>query len=605
MWLNPERLLSPKAAVLGSIVRLAPGATPKQAADELTRRFAKRVREGAPPIYDDSAGAKVLLTSGARGLNRLREKYGTPLALVSRLVGLALAVACANVACLLLVRALRRRREIAVRLALGSSRRRLMSLVLTEGLVLAVFGTAGGLALGIASTRLLAVTLVPDLPIEALAWARPSFGLLAATSGVVAAVTLVFASVPAALAWRVEARSDLQPARSLGAGWARGATWVGRLSRGIVACEVASCCVLLVGTGLFVRTLAEYARFDPGFRTDHLLTVAVEPVLGEGASAISSDDVAALARRLAGLPGVERATWSSQPFLDESVTMTLVGNGSPGSGPSETAAVMAVGSDFFRTLETPVRAGRDVADSDAQAPAVWINEAFAAKYRANGDPLGRPLFVGGREAFVTGVVADTSLGLVTEPKPPVVFVPARDEARYLVLRTSVPPLSLANDVEAAAAAVAPHLLVASVKDEADHISQQTGHQRLLATTSAGLGGLTLLLACVGLYGVLSYSVSRRGGEIAIRMSLGALATDVVRLVVGEGARVVLAGLALGALAAWWTARSFEHYLFGVGTLDLASYLMATASLVLVSALAMALPARRATQLDPAVVLRAE
>ncbi len=606
--LTTDVLLHPEAAVLGTVARLAPGVSPERARTELGRRFGELVRGGLSPIYDAEAGTDVVLASVARGLNRLRSDYAKPLALVDRLVWLALAVACANIACLLLARALRRRREIAVRVALGAGRGRLLAQLLTEGLVLAVLGTVGGLALGAWGTRLLALGFDPGLGPGDLARAWPSSSLLISASAVVVAATLLFALAPGALAWRVSAATDLQPARSLGAGWSRSAGWFGRLSRAVVAAEVAGCCILLVGAGLFARTLARYASYDPGFRTDHLLTVAVEPVIGKPAGGAGAADIAAAGERLSGLPGVESATWASLPLVGGGGRMGPVWIGPRSQGPSEMASLFAVGPRFFRTMGIAILAGEDVSAVDAKAPAVWINESFVARCCSRGDPLGRPLNVSGRgESFVAGVVEDTytCLGWLCKSAQPTVFVPARDEARHLMLRTTAVPLSLADTVRATLREAAPRLLVGSVQDLAGQVAGQTKDQRLLAAASVGLGGLTLLLAAVGLFGVLAYSVSRRGGEIAIRMSLGARRADVVRLVAAEGSRVVFVGMAVGVVGAWWTARSFAHYLFGVGVLDPGSYMLAGSALLLVCAVATIFPARRATQVDPAVALRTE
>lgn len=612
-WVDAERMRAPDALVLGTLVRLRPDVDPQRVRDELATSFRQLLVEGAAPVYDFSKGADVTLTSVEHGLNSLRTGYGGPLRLLDYLVRLTLAVACANVACLLLARALRRRREIATRLAIGSGPYRLLFQLFTEGLVLALFGAALGLALGFWGSRVLALALSPGIDVGALTWTSPSLSLLGRTAALTALTTLGFALVPAWAAWRSDPAADLVPSRSVGAGWALGSGRLGCLARLVVVAEVAASLVLLVGAGLFVRTLTSYAEFDPGFRTDHLLTVAATPVIGAGESPGGPAELGALQENLAALPGIEQATWTTLPILGEGVM--FAGIWSPGWDPSPgTVVVRTVGPRFFGTMGIAILAGRDVTEADWAdgGGGVWLNEALADQAFPEGSALGTTLRVADAiERPVVGIVADTAAGYIdAEPPRPAAYVAGAvvgvwDTTRYLVLRTSVPPLSVAQAVEATARRSAPDLLVRGVKDEAQHVAAQTSHQRLLAAAAAALGALTLVLAAVGLYGVLAYSVSRRTGEIAIRMSLGALPMQVLRLVLSEGALVVLAGVCLGAIAAWWTSRSFSHFLFGIGTLDVPSYVGASVLLVVLATIAMYLPARRASRVDPAVALRAE
>jgi predicted permease len=601
---NPTHLLDDQALVLGSVARLRPGIPMEAARTELRERFRRLIEDGST-VFDPRKGADVALVSAERGMSSFQLGYGAAFHLLSRLVVLGLAVACANIACLLLARSVARRREIAVRLAIGAGRRRLLTQLLTEGLVLSLLGATAGLALGFWGSRLIALALTPDMQREALSWTHPSAALIGLTTAVVSLTTLVFALVPAWAAWRVEPASALQPARAVGRGTRLAGKGASRMAQWIVAAEVAGTLVLLVGAGLFVRTVIRFVTYDPGFRTDHLLTVGISPVIGKAETAAVSADIAALQTRLSHLGGVESVTWSSLPTLG-AVTFVPVSFGD--TQRIESVASFLVGPHFFSTMGMKLIAGRDVEASECHegAPTVWINSSLARLHFNGSRSVGaRIRLLDGSDLVVAGIVADTSLGSIQMRRQSAMYQPARADARYFMLRTQVPPLGLAAIAEAAAHDAAPHLLVQSIEDGTERLRGEAAVQRLLAEASLALGGLTLLLAAVGLYGVLSYSVSRRTGEIAIRMSLGAVRADVLRLILGEGSRVVLAGAALGAVGAYCAARGFDHFLFGVRPLDPLTYAAATLLLLAVAALAAYIPASRASRVDPAVALRAE
>jgi predicted permease len=599
---DPRNLLADRALVLGVVGRVSPGIRMDQAQVELLELFRRAIEDDARRVFDVTKLADVTLASAEHGMSSFQATYSGALELLGRLVTLALAVACANIACLLLARSVARRREIAVRLAIGAGRGRLLTQLLTEGLVLSLLGAALGIALGFWGSRFLALSLDPGMRAEALTWTRPGAGLWVLTTAVVSFTTLVFALVPAWAARRVQPARDLQPARALGNGTRLAGNRAGWIAQWIVAAEVAATLVLLVCAGLFVRTVIHFVTFDPGFQADHLLTVAVSPAMDQDASAVGAE-VEALRARVARVRGVEAATWSSRPLLGGGMMMGVFPFGSGDHMTSDPVAELFVGPRFFRTMGVPLIVGRDVEESDcrAGAPSVWISRSLADLHFSGINSVGAS-WVG---HVVAGVVGDTYLDNIRSPRQPTVYFPRPTAGGYLQLRTAGAPLSLAGPVEAAAHELAPHLLIRSMNDAAQQLEAEAGDQRLLAGASLALGGLTLLLAAVGLYGVLSYSVSRRTGEIAIRMALGAVRTDVLRLILGDGSRVVLAGALLGAVGSYWAARSFAHFLFGVRPLDPLTYAVATLVLLTVAALATYLPASRASRVDPAVALRAE
>jgi MacB-like periplasmic core domain/FtsX-like permease family len=271
---------------------------------------------------------------------------------------------------------------------------------------------------------------------------------------------------------------------------------------------------------------------------------------------------------------------------------------------SEMVDWLTVGPGFFATMGIPLVAGRDVEldDCKKEVQSVWINQRLAERLSPARSPVGSQ--VSGKYA-VAGVVGDTRQGWFRRELQPTVYMPGRAGVRYFTVRTSVEPSSLATSVIEAVRATSPRLLAHAVTDEGRRVAQATSQERLLTEASLAFGGLTLLLAAIGIYGVLSYSVARRTGEIAIRMSLGAARGDVLWLVLGEGLRVATLGAAAGLLAAYWVVRLFASFLFGVSPLDGLSYAAATVILLGVAALASYLPAARASRVDPMVALRAE
>jgi len=599
-----HRLLGDRSGLLAAIGRLKPGTTVAEASAELRGRLQDILAEGRVFPWKPEHRPGVALASASRGLDALQFSYGGALRLLRGLVALVLVVACANIANLLLARASVRRRELAVRLALGAGRKRLLAQLLTEGLLLSLLGTATGVVVGLLSSRIMAVLLVPGIETGAFAWSRPSTSMLGLAASLCVATTLIFGLVPAWAAWRVTPSRDLH-AGGTGTKGSRGST----VGRWVVSGEVGIALVLLVGAGLLARTVVNLVSFRPGFRADHLLTVGVTSVFDPAHPSDVGAHADALRARLAAMPGVRSATWSGLPLLGQSKRMGAI---AAGDGPSLSAEMvdwLNVGPGFFATVEMPVLAGREVEERDLQkgSPAVWINRALANRFFPRGNALGAVLRLLGRygDSEVAGVVADARYGGIRLDIKPTVYVPDRTEVGCFLLRTAVDPLVLAADARQAVRSVAPRLLVDQIQDERLFLAASTSRERMLAAVSLGLGGLVLVLAALGIYGVLSYSVTRRTGEIAIRMSLGALRTDVLRLVLGEGVRVVCVGAVCGILGAYWTGRFLKSFLFEVQPLDALTYVGATLVLVVVAGLAAYLPAARASAVDPLVALRSE
>jgi predicted permease len=605
---NPDavlaRLLGDRSELLAAFGRLKPGVSIAEAKADLPGILDAMLDDGHDYPFKREQRPAVALVSARSGLNAMRSFYGRPLGLLRGLVALVLVVAWANIANLLLARASVRRREIAVRLALGAGRDRLLAQLLTEGLLLSVLGTGSGLLLGLAASRIIATLLVPGIETGAFAWSRPSLSLLGLTTVLSLITTVIFGLVPAWAAWRVAPGTDLHSGGT-GAQGVRGS----HVSRWVVSAEVGIALVLLVGSGLLVRTVFNLVTFDPGFRSDHLLAVGVSPALDRDHPSEIGDHADLLRARLQALPGVRSATWSSYALLGQGrrVGMVLLGDGPNMRG--EMVDWLNVGPAFFETVEMPLLAGRQVQENDVRpgAAALWVNRAFADRYLAGHGPIGAVVRLGGAPINheVAGVVANARYQSIRADIEPTVYVPTRPEANYFLLRTSIDPLALGPDVRRTIASVSPRLVVQEIRDTRLMVAASTSQERLLASVSLGLGGLVLVLAAIGIYGVLSYSVSRRTSEIAVRMALGAVRQDVLRLVVGEGLRVVGAGAVLGVLGAYWSGRFLKAFLFEVQPLDAVTYVGATIVLVTVAALAAYLPAARASRVDPLVALRSE
>jgi len=376
------RMLGDRSGLLAAIGRLNPGVTLDEAGTDLTEVLNALLDDRGEYPFKREQRPGIALVSARSGLNALGSFYGRPIRLLRGLVALALVVAWANIANLLLARASVRRREIAVRLALGAGRPRLLAQLLTEGLLLSVLGTAAGLLLGLLGSRIIAVLLVPGIETGAFAWSRPSAALLGLMTALSLVTTVIFGLVPAWAAWRVAPGTDLHSGGP-GAHGVRGS----RVSRWVVSGEVAVALVLLVGSGLLVRTVVNLMTFDPGFRSDHLLAVGVSSALDRDHPSEIGEHADLLRARLQALPGVRSATWSSYALLGQGKQMGIVFLGDEPNARVEMVDWLNVGPAFFETVEMPLLAGRQVEESDLRpgAPALWVNRAFADRYLAGQD----------------------------------------------------------------------------------------------------------------------------------------------------------------------------------------------------------------------------
>ena len=607
-----SRLQDRRAWWLAVIGRLEPGWTIERASAQLNAISPALFASTVPPTYRPETVKhyrqfRLGALPASTGVSTLRDDYEAPLWLLLSIAGLVLLIACANLANLMLARATVREREIAVRLAMGASRGRIVRQLLAESLLLAVCGSAFGVFLSAALSAFL-VSLFGDAVVIEL---RADSHALAFTAALAVGACLFFGLAPAVRATRAEAASVI---KSGGRGTTSGRESFG-LRRTLVVVQLALSLVLVVGALLFVRTLQNLMHVDPGFRNDGGVLVAALDYRRTGAA---DAQLASLRQdaldRVGRTPGVRSAAAVFIPPLEGSGwNKGIIVNGAP----QRASNLNWVSSGFFSTMGTPLLRGRDFNDRDTLAsPRVAIvNESFAHVFFGGTDPIGRSfqLTEGPGEpqpAYqVVGLVRDTKYVDLREAFGPIAYFPTRQDPKpipfqSLVIRSAQPGASLSAAVKQAIGEAHPNILI-----RFDTLSSQIGRtllrERLMATLSAFFGALAGIIAVVGLYGVMSYMVARRRNEIGVRMALGADGAAVVRMVLRDATRLLTVGLAIGLALAILAARVAESFLYGLTPGDPSTLAAAVAGLFAVGALASYLPARRAARLEAFTVLREE
>lgn len=588
----------------GAFGRLKPGVTLAQAQaemDEIQQRLAQRYPE-------TNAQIGAALQPIAAILSSVRPAF-TVLALA---VGFLLTIACANVAGLLLARGAARQKEIAVRAALGASRGRIVRQVLGESLLLAIIGGVVGLGLAAVSLRLLRNALpdvIPRLKEMTVDW--PVLGFTVAASLLTG---VLFGILPAL---RIS-RANVSMMLNDGGGKGAASSGSQRARTLLLTGEVALAVVLLVGAGLLIRSFANLASVETGFRADHLLTMKISlPESGYGDAVRRANFARNVLRRLSSVPGVRSASAiSTLPFRSYFINLPTRAAPYQIEGEAElpalerpTADVRIVGTDFLATMGIRLARGRDfsIHDDRNSRDVAIVNEALAR--RAGMDVLGKRVRMGQnglRE--IVGVVPDVRLYNLDGPVRPAIFVPY-DQAPAtiftLLVRSSGDPAGVAGAARREILAEDASQAVADVQTMEQVISDSLLLRRLSMSMLAVFAGLALLLAAIGIYGLTAYSVSRRTREIGLRMALGAERRDILQLVVGRGVLVGLIGVALGIPGALAMARLMRGMLYGVGPSDPIVFAGVAALLVTLAAVASYVPARRAIRIDPVVALKHE
>jgi putative ABC transport system permease protein len=597
--LDPAK--APRGSVfLQGIARLKPGVSVEQ-----TRAELGALGEAIAQEFPEEKGTRILLTTlHERVIGSVR----TPLLALLGAVGLVLLMACANIANLLLARATARSREVAVRIAIGASPSRLVRQLLTESLVL---GGAGAVAGVVLSWWLLDVLLSMSPPgTPRLEGVRVDGVALAFAAGLALATSLVFGLAPAVHAMRSRVTEALNEGGRGGTGSRRAIS----ARSAFIVVEMALAVMLLVGAGLLMRSLTNMISVDPGFQPGRLLVAG----LSLPPAAYQTDDqvrnfYAGLLDRMQETPGVDGAGFVSVlPFSgnDTDTTFFLEGQPEPTEpGTSPTAWFRVVSAGLFRAIGMRLEAGRFIEPTDTAATerVVVVNRALANRYFGGANPVGRRIMLGrDRPTMVIGVVADVHHRSLRENPLPQMYLSSAQmprRAMTVVVKTSREPASLAPALRAAVAALDPSLPVANVNTMESLVADSLALPRLLSNLMAAFAVAALLMAAIGIYGLMSYSVSERTREFGIRAALGAGAGDVLRLVMGQAAWLTAVALGVGAAAAYGVGRLIGSLLFGVTANDAATFAGTALLLALVSLAAGVLPARRATRVNPVIALR--
>jgi predicted permease len=614
------------------IGRLRPGVSVAQAQAEMDTIFRQQndavaAASGAnwtPTQRRNHFERNIRLEAGGVGYTRLRQQFRQPLFILLATVALVLLIACVNVANLLLARAATRRKEIAVRLALGAGRFRLLRQLLTESVLLSLLGGAAGLLFARVCLRAL-VTYLPQQSQAALDVA-PDARVLAFTLMVSVLTGLLFGLVPAWQATRLNLTASLKDQTGASTSRSRLA-----LNKMLVITQVALSLFLLIGAGLFVRSLRNLRTLDVGMNYENIVQFSLDTGSGYNAQQ-RSDLYKRVLARLEALPGAQSATLLYFSLLsgggvDFGVT---VPGYTPAPDENLSCNVMEVGPRFFETMKMPILAGRDFGPQDerpvppnsqpaaagppsmATAPPQYavINQTMARYFFGNENPVGKR-FITKKDwpIEIIGVTKDAKYLNLREQPPRTFYLyyfqqPQRG-GMTLQLRTSGETADYAATIGRLVRELDPQVQVVGLRMMTDVVNESLVQERFIAQTATAFSLFALLLACVGLYGVMSYAVTRRTNEIGIRMALGARGADVVRLVMRETLLLVVIGIAIGLSAALATTRLVASLLYGLTPNDPLTIAAASALLLAVAVLAGYLPARRAAQVDPMVALRCE
>ena len=589
------------------IGRLKPGLTLAQVQANLDGPFQQAARSGMEAyqrtLTTEQRGLssnrrgeyvpRLLALSAAHGVYDLDQNLARSASILAAVVVLVLLIVCANVANLLLSRAAERRKELSVRLSVGATRGRLVRQLLTESLVLSGLGGVLGAVVGYYSRQLL--PLGQNVPLD---WRV--FGFVAGLSMLTG---IAFGLLPAFRATRLDVAGALKEnSRSV-------SSTRSRLGKALLVAQVAISLVLVIGAGLFLRTLSNLRSVDVGFNPNNLLMFSVNPLLNRYDQDRSRLLYKQIEDEVKALPGVRSLALARSGLLSGSTSIS--GIWLQGAGESTNVHMMAVGPRFFQTMEIPMLMGRDIAESDGlTAPkVVVINETAARKFFPDASAIGQRFGFQAEkrtEYEVVGVIRDTKYNSLRDDVPPTIYqayaqFPTR--GMTFIVRTASDPSALIEPVRGAVRRADSTLPVTGVATQTEQIERRFEQEKVFAQAYTLFGGLALTLAAIGLFGLLSYNVSRRTNEIGIRMALGAANRSVARMVIMESLVVVAIGVVIGVAGAFAAGRFVATILFGLEPADPITMALAVALIVVVALAAAYAPARRAARIDPMVALR--
>jgi putative ABC transport system permease protein len=594
-----------------AIGRLKAGVSVERARAELDGIYQAFIKDSSSTAEDRwDYFARIELTPASRGLDTLRRQYSQPLRMLMIVVTGVLLIACANVANLLLARASSRQKEFALRLALGSSRARLVRQLLTESLLLVALGGLAGLLIARWCSAFLvnffASGISPisiDLPLDGR--------VLLFTAGLSLLTVLIFGTAPALQSARV----DLNPILKDSASTTTSTRSRLRGGKPLIIFQIALSLVLLIGAGLFLRTLQNLKKLDPGFNRERVLTMYLGPPEAEYQRPRLSGLWLEILRRVETIPGVRSASVSQLSPLsghDRGALIKAISGLAPKAGGDMRIRLNHVSPGYFTTMGIAVLQGRSFTESDNEsAPKVALfNETASRHYFDDRNPIGARLTLMNETYEIVGVVRDSKHNSLRDDIPRLLYLPAlqpvdRLSHMFLALRTDSNPTDFVSAVRNEIRAAGTGILITKITTLSEQVDQSLLQERLISMLSIVFGSLALLLACIGLYGVMSYDVLRRKQEIGVRMALGAQTTDVLKLIVKQGMALALIGVGIGIVVSLALTRLLKTLLFGVSATDAMTFTAIALLLSLIALLACWIPARRATKVDPMVALRCE
>jgi len=608
---------NPRSRWLVLLARLKPGVSIDQAEAGINVLYRQINEEELKTLPDASerfrknfVAKHLFVRPGARGRSDLRDEFSTPIIVLMGMVGLVLLIACANVANLLLARGAARHKEVAIRLALGASRAAIVRQRLVESLLLSLIGGAIGVPFAWWATGLLVKALPSDGAAAHALRATPDLRVVLFALAVSIVTAVLFGLAPALHSSKPALTSTLKDESGSIAG---GGTQA-RFRKGLVIAQVALSVLLLAGAALFARSLFNLKNLNPGFQTEHLLSFSVEPALSGYTEQQALRIFDRVQKQISAVPGVVSTAASSIPLMTNSewsATVRVEGYEAK-EGENMNPEVNAVGPDYFSTMGQPLIMGREFTERDAAgAPKVAIiNETMAKYYFPDKNPLGR--HIGWRrnkdiDIEIVGVVKDAKSATLRDKIERFVYSPYMQEdgltqmTFYVRARGEV--TTMASAVRAAVQQIDSNLPIFEMKTMDQQLDESLFIERMVAALSVTFGALATLLAAIGLYGVMSYSVARRTREIGIRMALGAERASVLWLVLREVSLLVSAGLIVGVPVSLALGRLVQSQLFELSSMDPMAIGAATALLAGVALMAGYLPARRATRVDPMLALR--
>jgi predicted permease len=606
----PPKQMAANAIWMELIGRLQPGVTADQASSALSSIFSGASTSVPDAMFKTNDAPRIELASAARGLATLRRNFSQALFALMAAVALVLLISCVNISGLMLARSAARRREIGTRIALGASRGRIVSQVLSENLLLSLAGGAVGILLGEQGARVLVTFLSRNWSLPLELDVRLDLRVLVFTLVVSVLVAFASALVPALSSGRRDLLSFLRT-ETRSASPITGRRFVfGSL---IVVVQIAIAMPILTGAALVVRTLGNLKAENVGFEPQHLLVFRVDSDFSQKNRNTLYRD---LQDQLASLPGVTSVSRSGVALLSNSGMAGPIR--SDGPSPVEVRAHgLPMSSNFLATMGIPLRRGRVFTDGGSEgAPRpkdvpipVVVNEKLVHLMFGAENPIGKHFHLGSSSPFyeVTGVVGDAKYSNMRDTIWPTVYMPLRDwnGEVYFEVRTAMNPALVIPEIRSAVARFDSSLLLADMKTEVEQIDQDLYQERLMSALAGLFAALALVVACTGVYGLLAFQTARRVQEIGIRLALGARRSDVLQLILRQGATLAIAGAVIGCAAALLLTRYLQAFLFGVKSTDAATITAMAALLISVAVVASYIPARRAAKVDPMVALRYE